>query len=215
MKKGFYRFSNAIFKPYLKLFYGLEVHGAEHLNHPAGAIVAPNHASNFDPPVVAVACPYELHFLAKHELFSQPVLNWLLPKLNTHPLHQSVRDFKSLKNMLKLLKKGEKVVIFPEGERTLTGEMNPLKDGLGFMMTSTKSAAIPTYIHGSYEAWKRQKALPKFSGKMACVFGSPILCDSFSELPKKEAHKAINAAVEKGIKALRQWYLDGAVGTPP
>src|SRR5262245_16978279 len=110
----FYRMSRWSLKQYFRLFHNLTVIGIEKPCH-GRAILAPNHASYLDPPLVSVAWPEEVHFLARASLFNNGFLNWLFTKLNAHPVEANGHDIDSLRLICKLLEQDKKVVIFPEG----------------------------------------------------------------------------------------------------
>ena len=97
----------------------------------------------------------------------------------------------------------------------MVDELQEIKPGIGMLVMRSKAAIVPTYIHGAFDIWSPDKKLPKLFGKTACVFGRPILWESFTHLEKREAQEAIAQELEKAMRALRQWYKDGAKGIPP
>jgi cytidylate kinase len=197
-----------------KIFYRLKIYGLEHY-YPRGAILAANHTSFFDPPIVSASWPEEVHFLARKTLFRNPFFGALIRNLNTHPVSGDAGDITVMKTILSLLEEGKKVVLFPEGTRSKNGELQPLKPGISMLISRTKSAIIPVYIGGAYQVWGRNHKLPRLFGKVSCVFGTPISWESFSHLDKKEAQKKIAERLTASILALKQWLEDGAQGTPP
>lgn len=209
-----YRILHYLFFHGMNLFYKLEVHGQEHLFSGAG-IIAGNHVSFLDPPVVGVLWPQELHFLARQSLFKVPLLGWFIKKMNAHPLRGDAGDVAVFKVVLELLEKGKKVVLFPEGKRSFDNQLGAIKPGLSLLISKTGAKVIPTYIFGTYEAWPRKNKFPKIGGKIGCVFGSPFGWDAFLHMEKKEAQKAFALHLSEAIAGLRTWYESGAVGTPP
>jgi 1-acyl-sn-glycerol-3-phosphate acyltransferase len=199
---------------FCKIFYRLKVFGIE--NFISGpAILAANHASFLDPPVVAVSCPEEIHFLAKESLFKQRFLGKLIRKLNTHPLSGRAGDIKVFRLIGQLLKEGEKVLLFPEGSRSETGELGEILPGIGFLVQMNRVPIIPVYVHGAFHIWRRDKKLPKLFGKVRCVFGSPIHFQEFSHLSKKEMNVAVVEQLKETFFHLEQWCKNGFIGTPP
>ncbi len=199
---------------YLKLFYRLKIYGLCHFR-PGSAIIASNHASNLDPPVVSISSPEEVHFLAKESLFKIPVLGSLIRHLNSHPVARDAADTATFRLIIGLLQSGHKVIIFPEGKRTATGELQPIERGLPFLMMKAKCPVQPVYIQGTFEAWPRSRTLPKPFGRIRCVFGSPIDWEQFEGLDKKEAEKRIIERMGESLRALKAWMEAGAKGTPP
>jgi cytidylate kinase len=197
-----------------KIFYRLKVYGLEHY-YPRGAILASNHTSFLDPPIVSASWPEEVHFLARETLFKNRLFGAFIRHLNTHPVSGDAGDIGVMKTILSLLEQGKKVVLFPEGTRSTNGNLQNLKAGISMLVSRTKTAIIPVYIDGSYQAWNRHQKFPRLFGKVSCVFGSPITWESFSHLDKKEAQKQIVEKLTDAILGLKEWLKDGAKGVPP
>jgi 1-acyl-sn-glycerol-3-phosphate acyltransferase len=212
--KFFYRACRATARTVFKVLYRTKVYGLEHL-YQKGAIIAPNHASFYDPPIVSTSWPNEVHFLASDYLFKVPVLGKMIEALNSHPVHRGAADLTSIKKICALLQTGAQVIIFPEGQRSLDGLINPLKQGIGLIAIKSNAAIIPTYVHGTFEIWPPGKKIPKLWGKTAVVFGSPILIEDLPKEDKKEAQRLVVEKLERALHDLKKWYKDGAKGTPP
>lgn len=212
--KLFYRIIYTLARTFFRTFFRLKVYGLPHFR-PGAAIIAANHTSFYDPPVLSISCPEEVHFLAKSELFDVPLLGALIRKLNTHPVSRSGSDAKTFRLLIDLLKAQDKVILFPEGARAWDGELQPLERGLGLLVVKSQCNIIPAYIHGAHEAWPRAKRFPKLWGKMAVVFGSPIEWADYEHLEKGAAMDAIGTATEQSIRNLKSWYDAGANGLPP
>jgi len=197
-----------------KIFYRLKVYGHEHY-YPRGAILASNHTSFLDPPIISVCWPEEVHFVARQSLFKNRFFGALIRNLNTHPVSGEPGDIGVMKTILSLLEQGKKVVLFPEGTRSKDGQLQHFKPGISMLVARSKSALIPVYIDGAYKAWSRHRKLPRPFVKVACIFGSPITWESFSHLDKKEAQKQITEKLHADILGLKKWFEDGAQGVPP
>lgn len=197
-----------------KIFYRLKIYGLEHY-YPRGAILAANHTSYLDPPIVSVSWPEVVHFLARKTLFRSKIFGGFIRRLNTHPVTGESGDIQVMKLIVSLLERGDKVVLFPEGTRSENGELQPIKPGIGLLVARSKSAIIPVYIDGAYKVWGRNRKLPRLFGKVRCVYGSPITWDSVAGLDKKEAQLALAHKLEDAWKALKAWLEQGAVGIPP
>lgn len=202
-KRPFYSFILWLVKSALHLLYRMRVKGEENVPFNA-TILAANHASYLDPPVVAVSSPEEIHFLGKESLFSVPILSWLIRKMNTYPVSRGVGDAKVLKKVCHLLDRDKKVLLFPEGARTQDGKLQPLMPGLGFIAYKTKAPILPIYIKGTKNIWGTERRFPKLTGKITCVMGPPIFWENFSHLEKKEAMGAIVSATEKALHELEE-----------
>lgn len=215
MKKKAFLYSLVIFlvKTFLKVFYRHKVYGLEH--YPKGSgLVAPNHVSFFDPPCVAVSCPDEIHFLARETLFKS-FLGRLITALNAHPVKKNATNLQVMKDACQLLKEGYKVLMFPEGTRSKDNQLHRIKPGIGLLLSKSESLIIPTYIHGTFGVWNRERKFPKLWGKTAVVFGSPIRWDDFKDIDRKEAQILVAEQLTKALRALSKWYNAGHQGLPP
>ncbi len=209
-----YRTILAMAKGYFKLFYRHQVYGIENFA-PGGAIIAANHASFYDPPIGAISSPEEVHFLARDSLFRFPLFGNLIRALNAHPVRGDTGDVAVFKLICQLLKEGKKVLLFPEGTRESSDQLEEIKPGMSLLISRTGAFIQPLYIHGTFKIWSRFQKFPRFSGRTASVFGSPIRYDAFAHLAKKEAQEAFSQQIASSLTALRQWYEAGAQGTPP
>lgn len=209
-----YRFVLFFSWSFLKVFYRHRVYGLEHY-YSGAAIIASNHTSYLDPPILSTSWPDEVHFLARETLFKNPLFGGLITRLNSHPVSGDAGDIVVFKTIVKLLSEGKKVILFPEGMRSYDGELGEIKPGVAMLVSRTKSAVVPAYIHGAFNAWPRTQKLPKLWGKTACIFGSPILWAQFEHLDKREGQAALTEKLADAINSLRRWYESGAKGSPP
>lgn len=201
--KVFYRTTAFFLRCFFRLFYRLSIYGIE-VPYQGKAILAPNHASFLDPPLIGVAWPEEVHFLARANLFRYWGWKSLLSHLNAHPVHGTAQDIESFRLICQLLGEGKKVVIFPEGERSATGELQTIKSGIGMLALRMQCPIIPVYISGTFEAWPKHNRWPKFNSSITCVFGSPIFPKFSSEMNKKQMQEALAQEVQKQLEELRR-----------
>ena len=186
----FYKVSRTCLKGLFKLAYSHDVYLPEGIVYPESAIIAANHASFLDPPLIAAIWPEPIHFLARKTLFEVPILRPLITALNAHPL-TGANDTSSLKHALSLLEEGKKILVFPEGTRSPDGQLRPFKQGIGMLARKSGACIIPAYIHGSFNAWPKTKKYPKLWGaKTACAFGKPIFLPTLhAKTPKRFSWK--------------------------
>jgi CMP/dCMP kinase len=209
-----YWFVYTLARGFFKLFYRLKIYGDEHIRPGAGLLIA-NHTSFYDPPILSISCNEEVHFLARASLFQVPLLGRLIRTLNTHPVARESADMNALRQMVRLLSLGKKLIIFPEGTRSKTGKIHHFKPGFSFLAKKTKATIYPAYIAGAYDVWPAKKKLPKLFGKISCVFGSPIYWDEFEDLPKETAEERLMQRCMQAIEDLKEWLESGAKGSPP
>lgn len=181
---------------FFKLFYRIKVKGRE--NFPAGAaIIVANHTSFFDPPIIASSCPEEIEFLARSSLF-KGLFGKFIKVLNSHPIDPK-HNLDVMRKISALVKEGKKVLIFPEGERSADGKLQPMQTGASFLMLRTKAPIIPIKIEGAHTVWPRNKKRPRFRGRLRVYIGKPIYFEEFADLDKKVAQSAIGQRVYEGI----------------
>ena len=137
-----------------RAFYGLRIEGREHLVTEGAVLVAANHQSYMDPPLLANLYNTPMFFVARKTLF-RGFCNWLYRQWNAFPLDQEKPDLAGLKHIIRLLKAGERVAIFPEGSRTLDGSIAEAAPGVGFVAAKSGVLIQPVRIHGAYEALPR------------------------------------------------------------
>ena len=190
---------------FFKIIYRHKIYGVEDF-YPGAAILAANHTSFYDPPLLSISTPYEVHFLARKTLFDPPVFGSLIRRLNAHPVSGKPQDIGVFKTIMRLMKEGKKVIIFPEGKRSRSGALEPMKPGIAMLVSRTKAAVIPAYIHGAYDIWPASRKFPKLFGKTACVFGKPL---HFEEGLSQEE---VSFRIEQDILRLKRWYEEGAKG---
>jgi 1-acyl-sn-glycerol-3-phosphate acyltransferase len=201
----FYKVLRSHLKFLFTLFYRHKVYGLEQFPE-GGAIIACNHNSFIDPPLVGASCPEEVFYFARASLFEHYLLNKIITNLNAYPLKGNTDDLASFKLIASLLEKKKKVLIFPEGIRSSTGELCKFKNGVAMLALRSECPIIPVYIHGTFNIWSRFRKFPKFKGSTACIFGQPITVDAFKELTKKEAQEKITEQLRDSIQSLRLWY---------
>jgi len=163
------------------------------------AILASNHASYLDPPIVGAALSRAIHYLARENLFSLPVLGWALPRVNVVPVDREGGGAKGLKAILDRLHAGAAIILFPEGTRTRDGFMQPARAGIGLTVIKSSCPVVPVRVFGTFEAYGRQMRFPR-PRRLAVKFGKPI---DFSEL-RAEAQ----VCSKQRLKAIYQQTAD-------
>jgi len=154
-----------------RVLFGFLVTGRERIPKAGAVIIASNHVSYYDPPVVGSGVPREVYFLAKEELFRNKMFGWLISKYNAIPLRRSVGDVGALKKVVGLLKQGRAVLMFPEGTRSLTGKLLKPKPGVGMIAALTSSPVVPAYIKGT----NRLRDVLLRKSRLEVIFGEPIV----------------------------------------
>lgn len=165
---------------FFKLGWRLESYGLENIPESGGFIIAANHRSYADPPLVGVSISRPIHFLAKKQLFNFKPFGWLITNLNSHPLNREGGGREALRQAKKLLLEGYPITLFPEGGRSKTDEFLPPKAGVGLLAIQSQCPVVPCYIHNSGH-------MPKFK-KLTVTFGAPIDPKPFTSYEELSKH---------------------------
>ena len=169
--------------------------------HKGGAIVAANHTSYLDPPIVACAYNSPISFLARKSLF-RSFGAWLYPRLNAVSIDREHADLQSMKTILRKLKNGERILMFPEGTRSADGRLQEAKAGIGMLVAKSGVPVQPVRIFGAHESWpKGGKFRPH---RIQVVIGDPVLFDP-GDLKEKsrEAYQRIADQLMGAIAELK------------
>lgn len=199
---------------FFKIVYRHKIYGADNF-YPGAALLAANHSSFYDPPLLAISTPYEVHFMARKTLFDTPGFGALIRSLNAHPVSGKAQDVAVFKTIVRLMKEGKKAIIFPEGTRSRDGTLQPIKPGAALLIFKTGAAVIPAYLHGTFQIWPSGKKFPKLWGKTACVFGKPLHFKIDPSDDPKAKQIEVSLQIERAILHLKHWYEKGAIGSPP
>ncbi len=185
-----------------RTLFGLRIEGAENLIRSGPVLVASNHQSYLDPPLIGNLYKTEMVFFARKSLF-KGFGKWLYPQWNAIPIDQEKPDMSSMKTVIRNLKEGWRVLVFPEGQRTLDGSINEAAPGIGMIAAKAGVPIQPVRIYGA------DKALPRGSGKVSLAritvkVGPPILLspEEFKAYSNKEGYLALTERIMSAIKAL-------------
>lgn len=139
-----YRLGVLLLYPVLRLLYGLHVHGLEHAQHDGPCVIAANHDSFWDPPVVGISARRYVQFMAKRELFVNPVTNLAFRAVGAFPVDRGRNDIGAVKEALRRLQDGGTVGVFFEGTRR--AENKGAMEGAAFLAQRAGATLVPTAI---------------------------------------------------------------------
>ena len=186
-----------------RIFFRLRVVHRERMINHGPVIVAANHQSFLDPPLAGSVSDRAIYFLARRSLLNGPILGWVLPKLNVVPVDsEGGKDRTALKALIRILRAGEGTLVFPEGQRTLDGNLQPAQPGLGLVIAKTLAPVVPMRIFGAYDAWPVHQKWPR-PGRITIVVGEPIhFTHEDVEAGGKELYQRLGQRVMDAIAAL-------------
>ncbi len=179
----FQRLAYLVFGAYARLFRGLRVTGAELVPHEGPLVVACNHFSSWDPPIVGVASSRPLDFMAKVELFSTPLAAAFMRGLGAFPVDRSRSDVGAVKEALRRLRAGRAIGVFIQGTRN-AGDAEAL-DGAAYLAVSAGAPLTPAAV------WREGRSF-------RVAFGEPIVPAGKG----REVARALTAETERRIASL-------------
>jgi len=187
-----------------RIFFRLRViHRERMLNH-GPVILASNHQSFLDPPFAGSVSDRAVYFLARRTLLDGWFFGWILPKLNVIPVDsEGGKDRTALKALIRILRAGQGTLVFPEGQRTPDGQLQPAQPGLGLVIAKTLAPVVPMRIFGAYDAWPIHRKWPRL-GRVTIVVGEPIYFTQEDVAGGgKEVYQQLSQRVMDAITALR------------
>lgn len=188
---SFYRFAVNLCRPIIFLLSRPKITGIENVPE-GGGVIACNHLKWWDPFLIAVALrQYNIHFLAKEELFRNPILRFFMLKLNGIPVDRKKADVAAVRKCMRVVKKGDLLVVFPEGTRSKTGELLPFEEGAAFIASACGKTIYPARIQ-----------VGRTKGAKEIRFDKPMALAEIS--PEKEKHERMKDIT----KALRLRILE-------
>lgn len=192
----------------LWLLFRFRAVGGQHVPREGPVLLAANHVSLLDPPIVGAGCPRRLHFMAKAELFGIPLLSRLIRGLNAYPVDRSGADAGALRVALGLLHSGRALLVFPEGTRGPEGgELRPGRPGLGMLAVLCEAPVVPVYIQGSGRVLPRGALRPRLA-RITVAFGPAL---RFGRGRGREHYQQVTDEIMAAIGRLKG-EVEGPVG---
>lgn len=195
-----YLLGYSLSKALAKTFFNYRVIGAENMIEDGPCIIAANHCSFLDPPLAGVACRRGIHYLARKTLLDWPVFGPIFPQLNVIPVDPKNAERSALLGIIRVVRAGGAVLIFPEGTRSPDGKLQPGQPGIGMLVTKTGAPVLPVRIYGSYEALPRNSVLPR-RASVTVVVGKPLLFEA-SESSDRHGYQKISDRIMDAVADL-------------
>ena len=169
--------------------------GRANVPRSGGGLMLSNHQSNLDPVLVGLCSARRLNYVARKTLFKFPPFRWLINSLDAISIDREGTGLEGLKETLRRLKRGEIVLLFPEGTRTLDGEVQAVKPGFCAVARRSGVPILPVAMDGAWHAWPRHRMLPR-RAVIHVQFGDPIDPDQIKQLNDEQ----LVAEVERRIR---------------
>ena len=207
-----YRLVWLLFRLLFALLLRWRVEGRENVPASGAVILASNHVSYLDPPVVGVGIWRPGTYMAKEEIFAHPLFGWFCRKLNAFPVRRGTADRAALKRSLDALEQGRMLVIFPEGTRSETGELQEPEMGVGMLAYRSGAPVVPVYLWGTNQVLPR-KGRPRLA-RIGVTYGQPLrFALPEGGKPGREDYEAAAGEIMAAIRALRDTPPPGAART--
>ena len=171
--KPVYRLTWHASRAYFALWHRWRVYHPERVPLTGPVIIAANHASFLDPPLIGSGVPRPINYLARESLFRSPVFGWYLRQLNCVPVDRDGAGAAGLKGILDRLHAGGVVILFPEGTRSADGQLMPARSGVGLTVIKSEAPVVPVRVFGTYAAWNRHTILPR-PRQVVVKYGQPM-----------------------------------------
>ena len=163
----------SLFRLKFATYFRWRVEHSEHVPLTGPVILAANHASFLDPPLIGSALPRTANYLARDTLFRFPGVGWVLRTVQAVPVDREGGGGAGLKAILDRLLRGGCVLLFPEGTRTSDGEIRPARSGIGLIVIKSDAPVVPVRVRGTFEAYGRHVKFPR-PHRVQVTFGEPL-----------------------------------------
>jgi 1-acyl-sn-glycerol-3-phosphate acyltransferase len=196
-----YRFCSWIARTGWKYFGGgVEVRGLDRIPERGPFLVVANHESFLETMLIPAVIERPVQAMAKSTQFNVPFFGWLMAQVFAFPVRRFEIDPQTVRYVIRRFSEGYGVVIYPEGERTWDGELQPLRLGVVRLALKTGVPVIPARVEGAFQAWPRWSKAPQRRG-VTITFGKPIPLPATRTRAEREAHleestRLIRSAIE-------------------
>ena len=195
---GFYEFAKGAVSCLYHLLFRIRIDGIENIPKDEAFVVCANHKSNLDPPMLGVCMPVRLRYMAKEELFHNPVLGNLVRALGAFPIKRGKSDIGALRASMKMIQAGEPVAVFPEGGRSHKGYMRKGKQGAALIAVKSGVNVLPVGIRGGYRPFHRIEVRIGKVIPLDAYFGKKLEAGDLQEITDAKIMPAIAALA--GVK---------------
>lgn len=165
-----YFVARLVFCTFFKILFRAEIIGKDNLPAQGSVIVAANHMSNWDPPLLATFLPRPISYMAKEELFANPIFGAAIRKCHAFPVKRGAADRTAIKAAVSVLKLGKCLGLFPEGTRSRDGKMKKAEAGVALIASMTGAPILPAAIIGTDRIFSTEERFPK----VAVIYGEPM-----------------------------------------
>ncbi len=193
-----YAVLRVVFCLFFRILFRAEIRGRENVPEHGPVILAANHMSNWDPPFLACFLSRSVSYMAKQELFRNPVFGAAITSCHAFPVKRGAADRSAIKTAIQVLKQGNCLGLFPEGTRSHGGEMHKAEAGIGLIAAKTNAPVVPAAILGTDRIMANGETFPK----LMLIYGEPMHFTGNGK--SKEDLEAFSQAVMDKIAAMKE-----------
>jgi 1-acyl-sn-glycerol-3-phosphate acyltransferase len=196
-------------QPTIKVMARLKVYGEENVPRTGGCVLACNHFSWVDPPILGIGSPRNVYFMAKIEAHKVPGLGAAIRSFGTFPVRRGESDREAVRTMRRIVEEGKALGLFVEGTRQRGGVPGDIQPGAAMVAIQEGVPIIPAAIHGS-QTWRFGNFHP-----VSLAWGAPMVFDGLPKGGKgyKEASVHVQAEIRRLFDGLVELHQRGRVGT--
>ena len=177
------------------LFHGLRIRGKKYIPRSGPAILAPNHQTRMDALPIGYRVPQPVYCAVDRDYFDKPLMGWWLRTFRGVPLgERSDRD--GYRRCLEVLRRGDRLVMFPEGALSRDGRLRKLQPGVARAALTCGADVVPVTIVGAFEVWPRHRKWPKLFRPIVIKFYPPIRCEITERADLKRRSEEVTAQLE-------------------
>lgn len=211
-----YRMTRTALIPPLRWFFRASWNGIEHIPANGAAVLACNHLSNLDPVLLAAACPRQINYLAKIELFRVPLLGSLIRRYGAIPLKRSASDPEAIRLAERVLEQEQVLALFPEGTRSRDHALKPFRFGAARLALKYNVPLIPAAIIGTDQAMPTGAKVPR-RANVRIAFAAPIDTTAYSyasagTVPEAHLLESVTRLLQAEVQRLKTELEQTGVG---
>jgi 1-acyl-sn-glycerol-3-phosphate acyltransferase len=184
-KSSGYSVAHAMLRLGCLLLFRLRCHGRDKIPEKGAVLICSNHQSYLDPVLLGVCFNESINFLARKTLFRSKLFGWAIAYLDAIPIDREGMSLEGIKETLRRLKRGERVLMFPEGTRSEDGSLGEIKPGVCALARRGKAAILPMAVDGAFDAWPRSVKVPR-AVTVTVTVGEPLPASEISRLSDEE-----------------------------
>ncbi len=206
MRLGYYLLWH-FFRILFRIGFARRIYHVERVPSQGPVLIAANHASFMDPPLIGSSLPREITYLARDTLFRFPIIASFLQYINVIPVDRGGKSPRGLKVIASRLKAGHPVILFPEGTRSSDGKLRQAKSGIGLLAIKSDAPILPVRVFGTFEAYGRHMKWPRLH-PVDIKFGRVLDLKHLRAEAKTASKDRLKAIYQEAADAIMQAIAD-------